>query len=210
ACRNYTDDYWVSFRRHYYANVAQIDEWVGRIVDAVEDRYGDNSLIIFTADHGEMLGHHGLWGKNNCAYEEVWAVPLIAKFPGKPDPWTGRVESSMVTTMDVTATCTAAAGEADTYANGHELRSLSAKGGRTHVFAEGEGFAAITDGTRKLVHVRQPGGGGHRAPLVCDELYDRSVDPAESRNLISDPEYASIVAELRGIAVTSMMETLLA
>ena len=73
-------------RRQYYANVAQIDEWVGRIVDAAESRFGDNVAVIFTADHGEMLGNHGIWGKNNCAYEEVWGIPLLVRLPSGASP----------------------------------------------------------------------------------------------------------------------------
>ena len=40
----------------------------------MKKRYGENALVIFTADHGEMLGNHGVWGKHDCAYDDVWPV----------------------------------------------------------------------------------------------------------------------------------------
>ena len=82
GCRSYTEEYWDRMRTSYYANVKLIDDQVGKIEDAVRERYGDNALILFTADHGEMLGNHGLWGKNMCAYDEVWRIPLLIRYPG--------------------------------------------------------------------------------------------------------------------------------
>ena len=67
-------EYWDRLRTSYCANVKLIDDQVGEICKAVSEKYGDNALIIFTADHGEMLGNHGIWGKHNCAYDEVWKI----------------------------------------------------------------------------------------------------------------------------------------
>lgn len=55
ACKNYSDDYWRRLRQHYFANVAQIDDEIGKIIQMVERKFGDNVFIIFTCDHGEML-----------------------------------------------------------------------------------------------------------------------------------------------------------
>ena len=59
---------------------------MGKILEAVKKRYGENALVIFTADHGEMLGNHGVWGKHDCAYDDVWRIPLLVRFPGQSEP----------------------------------------------------------------------------------------------------------------------------
>ena len=224
ACKNYDDAYWRRMRHHYYANVAQIDEWVGRILDAAEKRFEDNTLVIFTADHGEMLGNHGLWGKHDSAYREVLRIPLAVNDPGstatpassaassqqKTEPaGTGPGIDALVSTVDVTATCLAAAGGPSEFGDGKDLRQLVPAGGRTHVLSEGEGFVAITDGIHTLVRVQQPGRRPGQPGRFHDELYDRSVDPGQVRNFIDDPDHAPAVATLRAKALNTMMETLL-
>lgn len=63
--------------------VAMIDHQVGRILDFLESTgQADNTLLVFTSDHGELHGHHGLWHKGLFAYEDVQRVPLLAWGPG--------------------------------------------------------------------------------------------------------------------------------
>jgi len=68
---------------NYYGLVREIDDWVGKILDKL-DEHGltDNTLVIFTSDHGEMLGAHGMREKN-VFYEESSHIPLLIRFPGK-------------------------------------------------------------------------------------------------------------------------------
>jgi arylsulfatase A-like enzyme len=68
---------------NYYAFVKEIDVWMGRILDKVDELgLADNTLLIFTSDHGEMLGAHGMREKN-IFYEESVHVPLLMRFPGR-------------------------------------------------------------------------------------------------------------------------------
>ena len=70
-------------RRHYYANVSVIDDWVGQIVAAIEARGElDNTVFVFTADHGDCLGDHGLVYKFSSHYDSVARVPLVCAGPG--------------------------------------------------------------------------------------------------------------------------------
>ncbi len=66
----------------YYAQISFVDEQVGRILDELE-RLGmaDNTLVVFTSDHGEMLGDHWSWQKQ-CSYEAAVRVPFVMRFPG--------------------------------------------------------------------------------------------------------------------------------
>jgi arylsulfatase A-like enzyme len=70
----------------YYALIAEIDGYIGRIMDSLGDA-ANNTLVIFTSDHGEMLGAHGMREKNTF-YEEAARVPLLISFPGKISPKT--------------------------------------------------------------------------------------------------------------------------
>ena len=70
-------------RRHYYANVSLIDDWVGKIIDTIEERGElDNTLFVFTSDHGDCLGDHGLVYKFSSHYDSVARVPLVFAGPG--------------------------------------------------------------------------------------------------------------------------------
>lgn len=64
----------------YYANVTSTDKYIGQVLDALDTLgLGDNTLVVFTSDHGEMLGSHGRMQKN-CEYEEAFGVPLIMRY----------------------------------------------------------------------------------------------------------------------------------
>ena len=68
--------------KNYFAAVTGIDENIGRLMDALEARgLRENTIVVFTADHGEMLASHGLMGKN-VAYDESLLVPFIVRWPG--------------------------------------------------------------------------------------------------------------------------------
>lgn len=66
----------------YYANVTSTDKYIGQVIDTLDALgLGENTLVIFTSDHGEMLGSHNRMQKN-CEYEEAFGVPLILRFKG--------------------------------------------------------------------------------------------------------------------------------
>ncbi|MDA3959334.1 MAG: sulfatase-like hydrolase/transferase [Planctomycetota bacterium] len=93
----------------YYASISQIDSQVGRIIDALKaaGRY-DNTMIVFTADHGEYLGFHHLLLKNNHMYDPVMRVPLIIKYPEQTRR--GEHDERLVTNLDLAPSICACAG----------------------------------------------------------------------------------------------------
>lgn len=195
--QSYDDDYWRELRTRYFANVAQIDDQIGHVLEAISRRFGDDVLIVFTADHGEMLGNHRLWGKHNCAYEDVLNVPLIVRNPGPPDP---RQTDKMVMLTDIAPTCLSMAGvEQDANANGRPLEESIARGGYPYAFAEGGNFLSVTDGAFKYVCVEK---GGVR--LV--ELFDLTNDPGEFINLAFDPLFSAKRSALEQAAVNLFMD----
>lgn len=186
ATREFDESYWTDLRRHYLANVALVDEWVGDLRRAVA-RTPDEPLVVFAADHGEMLGDHDLWGKHNCAYRPVWQVPLLASLPDGPS---GVVTDATVTLTDVTATLVAAGGGDAAGHEGRDLRRRLDGDGRDRVYAEGGGFAAVTDGRRTYVRLQGDG-------ETYDELYDLDADPDEFEDLSDDPSRCDDLADCR-------------
>jgi arylsulfatase A-like enzyme len=85
---------------HYYAFCTMVDEWFGRIMDALEATgQADNTLILVTSDHGDYAGAHGLWCKGVPSFREGYAIPNIMHWPkGIENP--GRVQEELVSAVD--------------------------------------------------------------------------------------------------------------
>lgn len=199
GCKNFTKEYWLELRKNYYANIALIDDQIGRIINAAREKLGENLLIIFTADHGEMLGNHGIWGKHNCAYEDVWNVPLLIQYPKQKQ---GVETNVKVMLTDIFETCMKAADMKGIITDGNDLKDIIAAGGYEYVFAEGEGFIAVSDGKLKYVHIKKPGEEFY-------ELLDLEADPNEYINVINQPMYQNGLAKLRGQAINHFIQKLL-
>lgn len=193
-------------RRHYAANITMIDERIGDILAMLGRRgYLDDSIVIFTSDHGDNLGDHGQIQKHNM-YEGAVRVPLIVRAPGKVAQ--GRRLDSLVQWMDIAPTVLEAAG-VDVPKN-WESESLwpmlrpdaEPAGGRNAVYAElgqdhiqsdAEMMIMRRDREWKLVfYLGQDNG----------ELYDLKADPRETRNLWNDPQHA----ELRDSLVLKLLK----
>ena len=199
GCKNYPEEYWTRLRRSYYANVALIDDMVGSVLSAARAKWGENLLVIFTADHGEMLGNHSLWGKHNCAYEDVWNIPLLVRMPKEEIPGANNM---LVQLTDLFATSMKTAGIEGIRSDGCDLQEVVRQGGHPYVFAEGEGYLAVGDGRYKYVHIHKP-----REEYY--ELLDLQKDPGEFQNHLSDPEQFPAVERLQRQAITHFMGKLL-
>lgn len=95
-------------RAYYYSMVKLIDQQCGRILTALADLgLADNTLVVFTSDHGELLGDHGLWMKGPFHYESLINVPTIIRWPNgfKPQP----ASDALFSLVDIAPTCLAAA-----------------------------------------------------------------------------------------------------
>lgn len=185
-------------RATYYANVTMIDEQVGEIMEALEQAgYLENSIIIFTSDHGESLGDHGHSQKWNM-YDAVTKVPMIVWGPGQVKQ--NRKENGLVQLMDIGATVLELAGV--DVPQEMEARSLvpalqgEAMEERRYVFAE-HSRDPILDGTEFMTMIRD-----HEWKLVHfsddsnGQLFDLRQDPEELKNLWDDPSCAGKKQEL--------------
>ena len=147
----------------------------------------DKTLILFTSDHGEYLGHHHPLLKSNYMYDPLVKVPLIVKFPKSVRK--GTVSEALVNNTDLAPTILAQAG----CAVPQSMRGLNladAKQERSVTFAdasEGRQVMARTK-TRKLILDRVKG---------VNQLYDLEKDPQEFENRYEDPAYQGDVAALK-------------
>lgn len=180
-------------RAAYFGMITELDEYVGKIWDELE-KSGEleNTLFIYTSDHGESLGEHGLWLKNNL-YDVAVRVPLVMAGAGLPQNI--QIETP-IAHIDVVATMLEMAGS-DAYnkLRGHSLLPLL-KGdtGDQPEFAYSEshsegnctGSFMVRKGNWKYVHFT----------WYDDLLFNVADDPGEFNNLIDQPEAADIQAEL--------------
>lgn len=160
-------------RANYAAMIENIDRWIGRLLAEVRQRgEADDTLVVFSSDHGEMLGDHGRWGKV-VPFQPSLAVPLIVTGPGVR---AGCTHDGPATLLDLAATfLDFAAAEPLPAADSRSLRSLLAgRNGNTrkHVFSALDEWRAVYDGRFKLIENFE----GETW------LFDLQADPNETRN----------------------------
>jgi choline-sulfatase len=185
----------------YYGLVTFLDEQVGLVLQALRDAgLEQETRIIYTTDHGEMLGEHGLWWKSSM-YESSVAVPLILAGPDIP---AGKVVRTNAALADLFPTIVegvgAALGPEDGDLPGQSLFRLLGDGDRPrtvfseyHAIFSPSGIFMVRNNRYKYVHYV-----GYRP-----QLFDLASDPEETRDLAADPGHAEALAacerELRAI-----------
>lgn len=189
----------------YYAMIALIDDQFARILDVL-DATGqrENTAIIFTSDHGESLGDHGLLEKGCRFYEGLVRVPLIFSWPGRFER--NRQSDALVELLDKTATILELAGlEQPPYMQGRSLMPIltgASPPGEHRDFVRSEYFDALDphftggDGTYATMHRTRR----HKLTIYhghnLGELFDLEEDPYEFNNLWDDPNSQQLKREL--------------
>jgi arylsulfatase A-like enzyme len=174
----------------YYGLVTHLDEQVGRVLKALkESPHADNTIIVYTADHGLAMGSHGLLGKQNV-YEQSMRCPLILRGLDIPK---GQSSNSLTYVHDLYATICGFAG-IETPA-GVDSKSLApimngkGKSVRESLFLPfQDNQRAVRDGKWKL----------HVYPQINHRLlFDLSTDPHEMKNLATSPAYKADVERMQ-------------
>jgi arylsulfatase len=170
--------------KHYYASISLIDEQIGRIVDAV-GRAGlaERTWIVFSSDHGELLGDHGLITKG-VFYDASVRVPALIV----PPRGGAAVSDELVQGIDVVTTILDLAGADRTGLSGRSLRPGSDEPRRDAVFSQVGAFTMVATDDYKLV--------AETATCEPQALYDLRSDPDERRDVLADPAYAAVAVEL--------------
>lgn len=179
----------------YFATITDVDKQVGRLISHLkETNQYDNTIIIFTSDHGDFVGAHGLYCKNVSAFEEAYNIPLIMAGPGIPKDF---VSSARVGLHDLCPTLCDLTGSqpiinTDSRSFKPLLDDVSKEKDYTLGYAEYHGSRILLtqrvlwDGDWKFVF----------NAFDYSELYNLKDDPYELNNLIKCKEYEDIVKKM--------------
>lgn len=182
----FTEAHKKKIRTHYAALVKQIDYEVGEIIESLRNKgLLENTVIIFSTDHGDYLGDHNLIGKASF-YETCMKIPMLVRFPGAEG---GEVVDDLVELRDVTATMLRFAGvEVPGYMDSRPLPGLGLtdQPPRDRIFGMLTGGWMAYDGEWKLAKYSN----GESV------LFNLKDDPLEQRNLIADASYADVYRRL--------------
>ncbi|WP_146854174.1 sulfatase [Brevifollis gellanilyticus] len=185
--------------RAYLACVSYVDAQVGRLLASIKEMgLDDNTIIIFTADHGWHLGEHGLWHKRSL-FEESARVPFIMSMPGMKTG--GQQSAGLIELIDVFPTlCDLSGVPAPAQLQGKSIRPQL---NDTSVVVHDAAFTQARRGKDAEFWGRTI----RTARWRCTEwdagkngieLYDHDADPHEYTNLANDPKHAEVLKELRG------------
>jgi arylsulfatase A-like enzyme len=174
--------------RQYFGMVSLVDQKIGEVLATLEALGQlDNTWIIYTSDHGEMLGDHKLWAKMNFYHGSV-QVPLIIRPPGGAPQ---RTEDALVELTDVTATL-ADIGGAESPAGSHGESLLAAVtepfAGREYLYSQIGNYAGVRNSSHRLTMNIKNG-----APC---ELFNMVDDPDEMVNLVNQSDSIQLVDDL--------------
>ncbi len=189
-------------RHGYYGSIALVDDLVGKVLDALEAaRLDDRTIVVFTADHGDMLGERGCWYKMSF-YEHACRVPLMISMPGETG---SRRVSRRTSLMDLMPTLLDMALDGGT---DHLVERIEGRSLMPLVAGDASGWADETASEIFFEGVRAPGmliRRGARKYVHWEggpcTLFDLADDPHERVNLVDDPahgdEVAAFEAEVR-------------
>jgi arylsulfatase A-like enzyme len=188
----------------YYAHISAVDREFGRLLRKLEETgQTENTMVVYTSDHGDMMGSHGFGGKR-LPWEESCKVPFLIRYPGVAPA--GRTSAILLSTIDLYPSLCALAGlRVPDHCVGRDL-SEAMRGG-----------SIPSPESVFLMHIEKTnasGGESHPAPrfrgvrtarhtyAVADDgrwcLYDNLEDPYQMRNLIDDPARARLARDLDG------------
>ena len=190
----WTWEKWVPIVRRYLGEISLLDNQIGRILDRI-DALGltNTTMVVFSTDHGDLCGAHGLIDKHFVMYDEITRVPLILRFPGRVEPG---VESDAFVSheIDIASTILDAAGiEAPDTFQGKSLIDPEEEP-RRDIFSAYHG-SQLGAFSQRMVRNRE---WKYVWNATCeDELYDLRRDPGELRNVASRTDGAGTLREMR-------------
>ena len=199
---------WQPMVAGYYGEISLIDHQIGRVLAHLE-RAGlaDNTMVIFTADHGDTMGAHHIWNKDYTMYDGIYRVPFIVRWPGRVAPGS-RSSEYIHHFLDLTPSLLEVAG-APVPDRLHGLSLLPLLSGERQERLR-EAFCEFHGCHMGLYTCRMLQTDRYKYVFNTndiDELYDHETDPGELANLAEDPAHSETLADLRRRLVDWMRRT---
>jgi len=178
----------------YFTHCTTMDHEFGRLMDTLEkEGLADNTLVVFSADHGDMHRSHNLTYKGKPE-EESWHVPLIMRLPGKIKP--GLVVDNLISSADLMPTILSICGlDLPGTCTGKDKSTAMSDSGMADESIYGgvqDEWRAVVKEDYKLVIE----GNGDGVTEIPTKMYNLNTDPYEMTNLINDPVYDSVKTDL--------------
>ncbi|QGJ70568.1 Iduronate sulfatase [Planctomycetales bacterium 10988] len=183
-------------KQAYYAAISFVDAQVGRLMETLERlNLRDKTIVVFWSDHGYHLGEHGLWMKQST-FEEAARVPLIISAPGMSQ---NQTSEALVELLDLYPTLTELCGlNIPEHVEGKSIQTLLKNpqekwGHPAFTMTIRQSVAGHSVRTERWRYIEW--GRGEKGV----QLYDHQEDPQERNNLAKEPEYATVVNELKAL-----------
>jgi arylsulfatase A-like enzyme len=183
--------------------VTRMDACLGRILEALEELgLADRTLVLFTSDHGTMLGQHGMMEKGvESFYDDMMRVPLIMRLPGRIPA--GKTCPAYALSVDLAPTILDYLGARPlTKTDGRSLRAAMEVGRDDDRPVFGERGRLDVPHAARMIRTRQ-----WKLSLLArgqKELFDLTKDPGETHNLAAEPAHAALVRELSAQLIANM------
>lgn len=180
----------------YYGMISMMDKYIGKILDQLDELgIADNTIVVFTTDHGHFFGQHGLQAKGGFHYEDLIKLPFIVRYPGKVKA--GDVSESMQSLVDLAPTFLSFAGvdipHRMTGVDQSAVWTSEKDIARDHIICEFRHEPTtihqktyVNDRYKITIYYNQTYG----------EIFDLEMDPGELQNLWDDPDHQTLKQEL--------------
>ncbi|CAG7646988.1 sulfatase [Paenibacillus allorhizosphaerae] len=180
----------------YYAMISLMDKYIGKILDKLDELgLADNTVVIFTTDHGHFFGQHGLQHKGGFHYEDLIKLPFLVRYPGHVPE--GKRTAAIQSLVDLAPTMLSFCGidvpAAMTGVDQSAVWTGERERARDHAICE---FRHEPTTIHQKTYVDERYKITVYYNQTYGEIFDLQEDPGELRNLWDDPEHASLKAEL--------------
>lgn len=198
ASERFSDEQLRDAKHGYYAMITEVDDYVGKIMDTLKSTgHDENTIVVFTSDHGECLGSHLRYGKGYPADDAVSRVPLIISVP---DGETSKQVTSIVESVDIVPTILKLAGlQIPPHLQGFSLADVVLNNqpvDKQLAVTEGNGWKCLrTPHYRYLIH--NDG---------TEKLWDMNIDPEAYHDVSDDPAYQSVLTDCRHQLITRLLK----
>lgn len=193
-------------RHAYYSMISYVDDQVGRLLNTLQQcGFGDNTVVVFTSDHGEMLGERGMWYKQSF-FEPSVRIPLVMQVPAALGMTPGKRVQQPVSLVDILPTLLDLADPNPDFVDPIDGRSLVPLMSGDEALVVPEPVISEYTDMGVIAPARMIRHKKHKLIYTLGyplQLYDLEADPLERHNLAPDPSYENVKKHLLDLVLDS-------